>query len=74
MGLFGFGTKTKSDWDEEIQSLNNRLAGRKADLARYKAMYGSSQPYMIAGVKSDIERLKAEIANAKIERKNAPKK
>lgn len=73
MGLFGFGTKTKSDWDKEIQSKNSYLAKRKADLAKYKAMYGSSQPALIAGIKSDIERLKAEIANAKIERKNAPK-
>ncbi len=77
MGLFGFGTKTKADWDSEIMSLNNQLAEAKAILARAKA-----DKKRIKGINFDgtihhqtfvIERLKADIANAKIKRQSAPK-
>lgn len=72
MGLFGFGTKTKADWDREIMRLNERLTHEKGLLATYKARpqnYG----HAIAGQKQQIERVKAELANAKIQRRNAPK-
>lgn len=73
MGLFGFGTKTKADWDREIESLNRELANAQGRLASHKAMYGNKQPYVIAADKSQIAQIKARIANAKIEKRNAPK-
>ena len=71
MGLFG--TKTKADWDKKIMDLNN-------ELARYKSEYAAAKPNLKPGMshnhdwhKGRIERCKAELANAKIERRNAPK-
>lgn len=80
MGLLSliFGSpKTKADWDREIISLNSQLANAKATLASAKA-----DKKRIKGMKFDgtihhytylVERLKAQIANAKIQRKSAPK-
>ena len=74
MGLFGFGTKTKADWDREIISLNSQLASAKAALANLKIKHsGISSENAIAHQKFVIERLKADIANAKIKRQSAPK-
>lgn len=72
MGLFGFGTKTKADWDERIKDLNRELANAQGRLASHKAMYGSKQPAVIAADKNQIAQIKAQIANAKIERRSAP--
>ena len=73
MGLFGFGTKTKADWDKKIIELNN-------ELARYKSEYASAKPHLKPGMshnhdwhKARIEHAKAELANAKIQRRSAPK-
>lgn len=82
MGLFGFGSlKTKADWDKRIMSLNNDLASAKTCLASAKkreqdARRNHQNVAFSHGVtywQSVIERLKAQIANAKIERRNAPK-
>ena len=73
MGLFGIfssSTKTKSDWDREIQSLNRTIAHWQSELARAQA----KKDKVFAGMcKQHIARYKAELANAKINRKNAPK-
>lgn len=80
MGLFGFlSPKTKADWDKKIMELNSRLANAKASLAQMKAdkkrfksttlnFDGAIHHYTFL-----VESLKAEIANAKIQRRNAPK-
>ena len=81
MGLFGFGTKTKADWDRKIIDLNSELARSKSCLAdaKKREQEAKRRHQNIAfshGVnywQGIIERLKADIANAKIERKNAPK-
>lgn len=74
MGLFGFGApKTKAEWDKKIIELNN-------ELARLKSQYAMAKPHLKPGMshnhdwhKAGIERCKAELANAKIQRRNAPK-
>lgn len=63
--LFGNGgsdksTWTKKDWDEEIIRLNEKLYMAKRD-AKLGGFY-----------KDKYERLKLEIANAKIRRRSAP--
>lgn len=81
MGLFGFGTKTKADWDREIARLNSEIASAKGRLAGYKATKQANKSALtkvsvdnaIFSSKSYIERLKGELANAKLARKNAPK-
>lgn len=77
MGLFGlFGTKTKADWDREIISLQTRLAEAKASYASNKAWGCKNgldcRPAALHD-KQLIAQLQAQIANAKIQRKNAPK-
>lgn len=71
MGLFG--TKTKSEWDKTIMSYQTAIANAQGRLASHKATYGNKQPAIIAADKAQIAHLKAELANAKIQRKNAPK-
>ena len=74
MGLFGFGSpKTKAEWDERIMELNSTLA-------RYKSEYARAKPSLKPGMshnhdwhKARIEDVKAQLANAKIARRNAPK-
>lgn len=73
MGLFGFGTKTKADWDRTIMRLNEQLAHEKELLAKYKARPANFSATVVAGQKAQIERIKAELANAKIKRQSAPK-
>ena len=73
LGGGGGRSRTKADWDAVIQDLNRELANAQGRLASHKAMYGNSQPYIIAGDKNQIAQIKARIANAKIERKNALK-
>ena len=74
MGFFGFGTKTKADWDREIIRLNGQLADAKAALSQLKVKHpGINSDGAIHHQKFLIEQLKAKIANAKIERRNAPK-
>ena len=75
MGLFSLfgGPKTKAEWDQKIISLNNSLAHAKASLAEYKARPRNYSQEAVAAKKKEIERIKADIANAKIERRNAPK-
>ena len=65
--LFGNGgsdssTWTKRDWDDEIIRLNNKLAEAKR--------WAKMNPH--TGWEGDVERLKTEIANAKIRRRSAP--
>ncbi len=77
MGLFDFFSSTsswtKADWDREIIRLNTDLANAQGRLASHKAVYGNKQPHVIASDKHQIARIKAQIANAKIKRRNAPK-
>ena len=74
LNSLGFGhAKTKADWDERIVVMNRELANLQARLESAKAMYGNKQPAVIAGFKAQIAQKKADIANAKIERRNAPK-
>lgn len=77
MGLLSFifgGNKkpmTKADWDKEIMSLNHSLAVKQSSLAYYRST--KSSPYTISRTQGEIASIKARIANAKIERRNAPK-
>lgn len=80
MGLFGFGTRTKADWDREIARLNSEIASAKSSLAfekrekaNMKGRSGFNFDNAIGSCKMRIERLKGELANAKLARKNAPK-
>lgn len=78
MGLFGFlSPKTKADWDKKIMELNSRLANAKASLAQMKADKKRIKSLNFDGAIHHytflVESLKAEIANAKIQRRNAPK-
>ena len=81
MALFGiFGTKTKADWDREIARINSELASQKSSLAtlkseqtKFKGNKHMNFDTAIGSTKSYIERLKGELANAKLARKNAPK-
>ena len=88
MGLLGsllFGdsgssnsTWTKSDWDQEIMRLNNRLADAKLDLQRTKMQLKGVKDkawvaYQLSFPQERVEKLKAQIANAKIQRQSAPK-
>ncbi len=83
MGLLGllFGnsgsnsTWTKSDWDREIMRLNNELADAKIRLQmkRREVKGNPMADYWISFPLREVEELKAKIANAKIQRKNAPK-
>lgn len=76
MGLFSSifsSPKTKAEWDKKIMELN-------MELARLKAQYAAAKPHLKPGMSHNhnwhiagIERCKAELANAKIQRKNAPK-
>ena len=73
MGLFGIfssSTKTKSEWDNDIQGLNRTIAHWQSELARAQANKNKS---FAAECKMHIANYKAELANAKIKRKNAPK-
>ena len=72
MGLFGFfrSSKTKSDWDKEIMSLQSSLAHWQGSLACARKDKDKSR---IAQAQYQIAELKGRIANAKIERRNAPK-
>ena len=89
MGLFGFGTKTKADWDREIARLQYELAQLQSSYEYYKADVANAKAYMKASknknysyassehkmnsLKAQVAQKKAEIAKAKMERKNAPK-
>lgn len=74
MGLFGFGgSKTKAEWDKRIMELNNELARLKAQYAAAKPTLKPDMSHDHDWHKAGIERCKAELANAKIQRKNAPK-
>ena len=85
MGLLGsllFGdsgssnsTWTKSDWDQEIMRLNNRLADAKIRLQMKKREVKGNPmaDYWISFPLREVEELKAKIANAKIQRQSAPK-
>ena len=68
--------KTKAEWDRKIISLNNQLASAKTILAQAKAnkkrIKGMNYDGTIHQYTYRVEQLKAEIANAKIERRNAP--
>lgn len=78
MGLFSFfsGPQTKSDWDQEIIRLQNDLAGAQAELARRQSLNAKNYPKsaLIAETKGRIAKIKADIANAKTQRKSAPAK
>lgn len=86
MGLFSFlsGPTTKSDWDRRIIDLQNDLAREQANLANFKCelahrkrtkgMNIDSVESCIASAQRQIASIKAEIANAKIQRKSAPAK
>lgn len=79
MGFF-FGTRTKSDIDREIASLQGQLEREKASLASAKE---SNRLFKSRGDKSyhadtsnptrRIASIKSQIATLKAERKNAPK-
>lgn len=78
MGLFFnmlFGsttsTKTKSDWDEEILQLTEKLSNLKVDYLR--ASRWDNNRYQKEYLKTEIEKTKGKIAKAKLMRKNAPK-
>jgi len=89
MGLFGFGTKTKADWDREITRLQSELAQLQSSYEYYKAAVASAKAYMKASknknysyagtehkmnsLKAEVAYKKAQIAKAKMEKKNAPK-
>jgi hypothetical protein len=71
LGLLGIGgSKTKSDWDDDIQRLNRTIAHWQSELARAQA---NKNKIFAAECKKHIAYYKAELANAKINRKNAPK-
>lgn len=80
MGFFGFGTKTKADWDRKIQSLNSDLAIAKTSLASAKEREKEAKrrhqnvaySHGVSYWQGVIEGIKADIANAKIEKRNAP--
>lgn len=67
MGLFGFGTKTKSYYANKIAQEERILARWKADLATKK------DDYSRRNLKATIERQKGLIASLKAEMKAAPK-
>ena len=74
MGLFSslFKKSTKADYDRMIILYTKQLANAQSRLESHKAVYGRSQPAVIAADKRDIAQIKANIARAKIERRNAP--
>ena len=77
MGLFGFfsGPQTKAEWDKEIIRLQNNLANAQSQLASVKAHdHSSNRPANLVFCQSVIARIKADIANAKTQRKSAPAK
>lgn len=80
MGLFGmFGTRTKTDIDREIASLQSELERAKASLANAKEAnkeYARRKLAMHAdtyNLNIKIANIKTQIAKLKAERKNAPK-
>lgn len=75
MGFFSslFKESTKADYDRMIIDANEQLARLQSRLESSKAVYGKTQPAVIAAIKSDIAHQKAYIANLKIKRKSAPK-
>lgn len=83
MGLFSSifsSPKTKAEWDSKIMSLNDELTRAKVHLqeAKFNAKRYSTPGNLhhandVKSTQQKIERLKGEIANAKIQRKNAPK-
>lgn len=83
MGLFSFlgnlGPQTKADWDQKITSLNTRLAGYQSEVASLQAARKTCNKsnqqavdIQIATAKRMIANIKAEIANAKVQRRSAP--
>ena len=71
MGLFS--KTTKAEYDRIIAREMESLGNLQARLASAKAMYGKTQPSLIASLQSDIAYTKARIAKFKEERKSAPK-
>ena len=74
MGLFGlFGKRTKADWDNEIMRLNVELARGQSNLSMLRSTNKNGRnDSSILNCKSHVEGIKAAIANAKIQRRNAP--
>ena len=83
MGLFSAifsSPKTKAEWDSKIMSLNNELTRAKVHLQsakinakRYHTPGNLYHENDVKSTQAKIEHLKGEIANAKIQRRNAPK-
>ena len=72
MGLFGFGTKTKSYYANKIAQEERNLAELKRCLVVQKS-YGKSGESGVVSYKMKIEQKKGYIASLKAEMKAAPK-
>lgn len=65
--------KTKAEWDEKIMKLNKELASKQSYLASVRTWSNSSnKKYNISRTQGEIASIRADIANAKLQRRNAP--